>query len=97
MADNRGRTGRPWERMKREVWATETHCWLCGRWVDQSLPWRNPWSRSVDHVMPLAEGGNPLARTNLRLAHRRCNVVRGNLARKRKRRASHLGALSRQW
>jgi hypothetical protein len=30
-------------------------------------------SRTVDHVLELWEGGDPLDRLNCRLAHRRCN------------------------
>lgn len=91
--DMRGRRGRPWRTAQAEVYATETHCWLCGRWVDQELPWRHPLSRSVDHVVPLSEGGHPTARWNLRLAHRRCNVRRGA----GRHRCPQLGRTSRQW
>lgn len=74
----RGRSGRPWERVKAIVYREETHCWLCGHWVDQTLHHQEPMARSADHLVQLAHGGNPLARTNLRLAHRRCNTIRGN-------------------
>lgn len=74
----RGRSGRPWERAKAHVWREETHCWLCGYAVDQTLHQRDPWSRTADHLHTLDHGGPPLARTNLRLAHRRCNTIRGN-------------------
>jgi 5-methylcytosine-specific restriction endonuclease McrA len=74
---SRGRSGRPYERLKARVFAEETHCWLCGRWVDQSLPPRTRWSRSLDHVISLDAGGDPLARTNARLAHLCCNSSKG--------------------
>lgn len=74
----RGRRGRPWRRLCAEVYRTETHCWICSGFVDQSLPWRDDWARSVDHVIPLSLGGPPLARWNVRLAHRSCNVTRGS-------------------
>jgi 5-methylcytosine-specific restriction endonuclease McrA len=35
-------------------------------------------SRTVDHLTPLAMGGNPLDRDNCRLMHRRCNTIRSN-------------------
>lgn len=34
-------------------------CWLCGR----------PGADTIDHVIPLAKGGPPLDRQNLRPAH----------------------------
>src|SRR5262249_55547089 len=82
MPRSKGRTGRPWRRLQAEVWAEETHCWICRRWVDQSLHHTDPMSRSVDHVIPLWFGGAPLDRSNCRLAHRRCNTVRGNRMRR---------------
>lgn len=74
----RGRSGRPWERAKAIVYREETHCWLCATPVDQTLPASHPASRSVDHLHTLHHGGPHLARTNHRLAHRRCNTIRGN-------------------
>lgn len=77
---SRGRGGRPYERLKQQVFAEETHCWICGEYVDQTLPPRTPMSRSVDHVVPLDPrfGGHPTARENARLAHYGCNSRRGN-------------------
>src|SRR5262245_14438467 len=73
---SQARGGRTAAQLRAEVYATESHCWLCRRWVDQSLPVNHRWSRTVDHVIPLAEGGDPLDRNNCRLAHRRCNSAR---------------------
>lgn len=78
MATNPGRSGRPWARLRARVFREETHCWLCHRWVDQTLHQWHPMSRTVDHVIPLNQGGPPLDRTNCRLAHRRCNTIRAN-------------------
>ncbi|GHA01415.1 HNH endonuclease [Streptomyces echinoruber] len=73
------RSGRPWLRLQAQVYAEETHCWICHRWVDQSLPGTtHPMGRTVDHVHPLWLGGDPLDRANCRLAHRRCNTARNN-------------------
>lgn len=60
------------------MFAEETHCWICGRPVDQTLPARTAWSRSVDHIRPVSRGGHPTARNNARLAHLRCNTSRGD-------------------
>jgi 5-methylcytosine-specific restriction endonuclease McrA len=42
-------------------------------------------SRTVDHVMELWQGGDPLDRANCRLAHRRCNSAKSNKARSKAR------------
>ncbi len=71
----RGRWGRPWRRARAEVLARSTVCWICG----------HDGSDSVDHVTPLAIGGDPLDPDNLAPAHhrpcpvcgKRCNTARG--------------------
>lgn len=52
-------------------------CSLCGGDVDPDAPVNSTWDATLDHVIPKSLGGldDP---TNLRLAHRRCNAVRGN-------------------
>lgn len=77
MTDMRGRRGRPWRTLQARVFAEETHCHLCGEWVDQLLPPRHPRARSVDHLISLESGGPPLDRSNVRLAHLGCNSRRG--------------------
>ena len=79
-----GRKGRPWRLLCAQVYATETHCIRCGQWVDLALPYRDPdtgrvnrLAKSVDHITALAEGGPPLARTNVGLAHLGCNSTAG--------------------
>lgn len=42
-------------------------CWLCGR----------PGADTVDHVVPLSLGGDPVDVLNMRAAHRSCNSRRG--------------------
>lgn len=75
-SDPRG--SRAWRRLCEQVYAEETHCWLCHQWVDQDLTKDDPMSRTVDHVIPLARGGPPVPdRDGARLAHRRCNSERG--------------------
>ncbi len=74
----RGRGGRPYRRLQAQVFAEETHCWRCYAWVDQTLPPNHDWARSLDHVIPLNRGGDPLARANARLAHRWCNTSKGD-------------------
>jgi len=76
-----GRVGRPWREVSARVYREEAHCWLCGEWVDQSLPPSTPWSRSADHLIQLQHDGLPAARSNLKLAHIRCNTARSNALR----------------
>lgn len=99
------RQSRAWQAVCAEVYATETHCWLCRRPVDFSLPPRTRWSKSVDHLIPLvellAEGRNPYDRTLCRLAHLRCNSQRGarlgNARTKARREARQPTRHSRDW
>ncbi|KNX39497.1 hypothetical protein VV01_14575 [Luteipulveratus halotolerans] len=51
-------------------------CGLCGRRVAMDLVWPHPMSPSLDHVVPLSEGGDH-APANVQLAHLRCNVSKG--------------------
>ena len=69
--------GRPYRRLVAQLKATSRVCWLCGRWIDVSLPWWHDWSWSVDHVVPKSLGGKDTL-DNMRAAHRLCNLRRGN-------------------
>lgn len=76
-----GRVGRAWREVSARVYREETDCWLCGDWVDQTLPPSTPWARSADHLIQLQHDGPPVLRSNLRLAHCRCNTARSNTLR----------------
>lgn len=54
-------------------------CHLCGRKVDRSLPGRDPMGQTLDHVVPLAEGGAH-SYANTALAHKSCNSRKGHRA-----------------
>lgn len=45
-------------------------CWLCGKHIEHA-------DMTLDHVIPLSRGGKTTP-GNLRLAHAKCNVRRGN-------------------
>lgn len=64
--------------LRARVLREETHCGICGQVVDKALPHGLPLSPEVDEIMPVSRGGDPLARDNVRLAHRICNQRRGN-------------------
>ena len=52
-------------------------CWLCRRKVNMSLRYPHPRSASIDHVVPLSQGGNDV-KANVRLAHLGENIARSN-------------------
>lgn len=86
MAYSKGRAGTEWWKVQAQVYAEETHCWLCRKWVDQTLDGRtHPMARTVDHVQEMWQGGDPLDRANCRLAHRRCNTAKSNRLRAARR------------
>jgi hypothetical protein len=68
--------------MVARVFTEEGLCWLCGRWVDHTLPGNHPLGHTVDHLVQLDHDGPELARDNLRLAHRSCNTARSNRLRR---------------
>lgn len=51
-------------------------CQLCGVPVDRRRSGRHRWGPTLDHVVPLATGGRHV-RSNVQLAHRRCNLTKG--------------------
>lgn len=68
----RGEAVRYTEIAQRDGWV----CYLCDGDVDVTVGYPDPFSGSLDHVVPLAKGGAHLA-SNVRLAHLRCNVRKG--------------------
>lgn len=80
-----GRVGRRWREAQAAVFGSETHCWLCGEWVDTRLHSRHPKARSADHLIQLQHGGDPYLRSNLRLAHLGENSGRSNALRRLRR------------
>ncbi len=51
-------------------------CGACGVTVDLDLAWPDPFSKSVDHIVPLARGGSH-SLDNCQLMHLRCNISKG--------------------
>ena len=51
-------------------------CQLCGKPVDRGLEWPDPFSASLDHVVPVSAGGEH-SLLNCQLAHLRCNQAKG--------------------
>lgn len=61
------------EIFERDGWC----CGVCGESVDRSLAHPDHYSASLDHIVPLSEGGDH-TRANSRCAHLICNIRRGN-------------------
>jgi len=51
-------------------------CHICGKRVRQNLPGNHPAGPTIDHLIPLSQGGDH-SYANTALAHRRCNVANG--------------------
>jgi len=60
------------EILERDGW----RCGVCHKKINPELKYPHLKSRSVDHVIPLSEGGDDTA-INKRAAHLRCNLSRG--------------------
>lgn len=56
----------------------EWTCQICLDPVDPHEDRRRRWGATLDHIIPVSQGGGD-APENLRLAHRWCNSVRGDL------------------
>lgn len=58
---------------ERDAWI----CQICGHAVDSLLPHPHPFSKSLDHIVPLAAGGGHTW-GNVQLAHLSCNIRKGD-------------------
>ena len=67
-----------WEHNKKIILATQSVCGICGKPVDKSLKYPNPMSPTVDHIIPVAKNGDPVALDNLQLAHMYCNRMKSD-------------------
>lgn len=72
-ADHSGSHRRMFERNKKYILATQDVCGICGKPVDKTLKYPDPWCATIDHIIPCNAGGHPSALDNLQLAHFRCN------------------------
>lgn len=75
--DKDGKAKSAIQKAKRIIYSTQSICALCGRPVDFSKVFPDPWSATVDHIIPIAKGGDPASIDNLQLAHLQCNRMKG--------------------
>ncbi|WP_043642992.1 hypothetical protein [Nocardioides alkalitolerans] len=101
MGANSGRRGRPWNRLKAEVYARRSTCCRCRQAIDYTRPYRDPLtgkvdslSKSVDHYPHPLETHPHLAEdpANLAAAHLGCNLSAGM-----KGATSTLGETTEEW
>lgn len=78
MKNPRRTNGTRRNKLRARVLAAYTTCHICGQPVDKTLPAGNPWSAEVDELIPVSRGGSPYDFSNVALAHRICNELRGN-------------------
>ncbi len=67
-----------YEKNRKRVLMAQTVCGICGREVDKSLKFPHPLSATVDHIIPISQGGHPSDIENLQLAHLSCNQAKYN-------------------
>lgn len=77
-ADRQAGNSSLFEANKKIILATQSVCGICGKPVDKSIKYPDPMSPTVDHIIPLAKNGDPVALDNLQLAHRYCNRMKSD-------------------
>ena len=79
-----GRDHRAYRRLKareRRRWERATQpplCWRCGLEIDMSARHPDPGTFTLDHVVPLARGGDLVDPLNVAPCHLSCNSSRGD-------------------
>ena len=51
---------------------------ICGRPVNFDLKFPDPWSATLDHIIPISKGGSVVDIENLQLAHLQCNRMKAS-------------------
>jgi 5-methylcytosine-specific restriction endonuclease McrA len=92
----RSSNGAARRKIRARVLAVYDHCALCGLPVDKTLKTPHPMSAEVDEIVPVSKGGSPIEWGNVQLAHRICNLRKGN-GRHKKRTGSLPLPISRRW
>lgn len=64
--------------LRKQVFATQSVCGICGKEVDKTLPFNHPLAPELDEIVPVSRGGSAFDIDNLQLVHRLCNERKGN-------------------
>lgn len=81
---------RTFEKSKRFIFRTQTICGICGHPVNFDKVFPDPWSATVDHIIPVSKGGDPVDVSNLQLAHLQCNRIKGTKAHEYKKKEARV-------
>ena len=67
-----------YEKAKKIIYGSQSVCAICGRPVNFDLAFPNPWSATLDHIIPISKGGSVVDIENLQLAHLQCNRMKAS-------------------
>ena len=76
--DQHGWAEATYRKARKKIFATQSVCAICGRPVNFDLKFPDPWSATVDHIIPISKGGNPADIANMQLAHLQCNRLKAS-------------------
>ena len=65
------------KRLRKKYAALNLPCGLCFEPIDYSIPYPDPMSAAVDHIVPLTRGGSDVG-DNCQPSHRSCNRTKSN-------------------
>ena len=75
--DKDGKDRSKFDYYKKIIRATCSTCAICGLPINYGLKNPHPWSFTVDHIIPIAQGGQT-TEENLQPAHWKCNRAKGD-------------------
>lgn len=65
-----------YQKAKKIIFSSQSVCGICGRAVNFDKKFPDPWSATLDHIIPVQKGGAPASLENLQLAHLQCNRLK---------------------
>ena len=67
-----------YEKNRRRLLKTTTHCDICGGEINTNIKWPHPLSPVADHIIPISKGGHPSDLSNMRILHNQCNRAKAD-------------------
>lgn len=77
-ADQSGWAEAHYRKARKIIFASQSVCAICGRPVNFDKKFPDPWSATVDHIIPVSKGGDPANLENMQLAHLACNRLKSS-------------------